>query len=195
MLLALISMRLLVADLIVFGCIVIMMVGNKISRKVVGNVGQWDSSMKQLVRDFVQDYVSYLVDGAMFVSELNAHLPNRNVDADTLLKVKRKRRPFLIHIEFQARIEKNMPARMCEYNLQALRKYKLPAISFVFYLQSGGRVPQSPFLVEIEDVAEIHRFNYHSIEVYNMTSETLRKIGLPGLLPLLPLTKGGASPR
>lgn len=157
--------------------------------------GPWDSNMKQLVRDFAQDYISFLVEGATFESELNAHLPRRSLDADTLIKVRRKRRVFLIHMEFQARNEKEMPLRVCEYNLQATRKYKLPVSSFVFYLQRDGTVPESPFVLRIPEGEEVHRFNYHPIEVYTISSDVLRQAGLPGLLPLLPLTRDGACQR
>lgn len=68
-------------------------------------------------------------------------------------------------------------------------------ISFVFYLQRDGNIPTSPFVLEIAGIGEILRFNYHPIEVYNMSSEDLRQIGLPGLLPLLPLTRDGACQR
>ncbi|HEX9131100.1 MAG TPA: hypothetical protein VF844_02285, partial [Ktedonobacteraceae bacterium] len=65
--------------------------------------GQWDGRMKRLVKDNPQDFVSWLKQGAQFHSELNAHLPSRSIDADTLFKVTLNGYPFLLHIEFQTR--------------------------------------------------------------------------------------------
>jgi len=50
-------------------------------------------------------------------------------------------------------------------------------------------------MLEIAGIGEILRFNYYPIEVYNMGSEDIRRVGLPGLLPLLPLTRDGACQR
>jgi hypothetical protein len=57
--------------------------------------GQWDGRMKRLVKDNPQDFVSWLKQGAQFHSELNAHLPSRSIDADTLFKVTLNSYPFL----------------------------------------------------------------------------------------------------
>lgn len=154
--------------------------------------GQWDGRMKRLVKDNPQDFVTWLAQGARYHSELNAHLPSRNIDADTLFKVTLDGRLFLLHIEFQTRRDRSMAKRLWEYNVLTTCKYKLPVRSYVIYLKKDRSVAKSPLVIALPDGEEIHRFKFTSIELYKFPTAQIKQTGLIGLLPLLPLTKEGA---
>jgi predicted transposase YdaD len=159
--------------------------------------GDYDSGMKRLVKINPADYVSWLVQDAIFLEEYNPHLPNRSIDADSLLKAAYKAAPdlpFLGHIEFQTRHDPEMAKRLWEYNVSASIKYDLPTRSFVIYLRPTNQVATTPYQVKIPDGEEIHRFHFGVVKLWEISAEELRKTGLTGLLALLPLTKDGARP-
>ena len=100
---------------------------------------------------------------------------------------------MLVHIEFQTYNDADMAERLLRYNVLVRSEYNLPVLSFVIYLLSDGKVPQSPLSWTVPGGQEVLQFHFRSIELSELLPEDLLKIGHPGLLPLLPLTKGGAS--
>ncbi|MFN8346592.1 MAG: hypothetical protein U0X91_16430 [Spirosomataceae bacterium] len=46
--------------------------------------------------------------------------------------------PYLLHLEFQTAVDKDMPYRMLEYFALLLRKYRLPVKQYVVYLNRVG---------------------------------------------------------
>jgi predicted transposase YdaD len=157
--------------------------------------GDYDSGMKRLVKINPADYVNWLVQDAIYLEEYNPHLPNRSIDADSLLKAAYKAapdRPFLVHLEFQTKHDPEMAKRLWEYNVSATIKYDLPVKSFVIYLRKTNQVATSPYQVKVSDDEEIHRFRFGVIKLWEISAEELRETGLTGLLALLPLTKEGA---
>jgi len=55
-------------------------------------------------------------------------------------------------------------------------------------------IPESPFIKAIFDIIEIWHFNYVVIKLWEISAEELISLGLPGLLPLVPLTQDGTRP-
>ena len=84
-----------------------------------------------------------------------------------------------------------MAERVWEYNVFATRKYSCTVISFVIYLKKDGKIAESPYIRDLPDGQEIHRFNFSNIKLWETPTEELMGLGLTGLLPLLPLTKEG----
>lgn len=99
----------------------------------------------------------------------------------------------LIHIEAQSKPDNNMAQRLLEYNVLAYRRYKCPIMSYVIYLRKAGKKRPPPTLVRVApDGQEILRFTYREIELAKIAYEELFETGLKGLLPLVPLSLGGA---
>lgn len=46
--------------------------------------------------------------------------------------------PYLLHLEFQTALDKDMPYRMLEYYALLLRKYRLPVRQYIVYLTKNG---------------------------------------------------------
>ncbi len=75
-------------------------------------MGRWDKRMKQLIGIKPQDFVSWLVPGALFISELSEELHSRDIVVDKLYKLLLHGQLLLLHIEFQRRSEPKMALRV-----------------------------------------------------------------------------------
>jgi len=100
---------------------------------------------------------------------------------------------MLLHIEFQSTNDPTIGERLLAYNFEAKREHKLPVHSCVIYLKNVGAVPESPLRWKLPNGREVLQFHFESVELGKLSTESLRRTGLKGLLPLLILTKGGAT--
>jgi predicted transposase YdaD len=140
-----------------------------------------------------QDFASWLFVGAQVTGKLRTEFKKRTIDADALLDVIRDGERFLVHIEFQSTNDLNIGERLLEYSFEARREHKLPVYSCVIYLRDYGDVPQPPLRWEVANGLEVLQFHYRSIELGKIPTDELRRTRRVGLLPLLILTKGGAT--
>jgi len=152
---------------------------------------EWDTSLKLLIGEKPQDFISWLVPGANFRRVVSPHLPGRKIDADCLFEIILSGERLLFHIEFQSYRDRNMVERLWEYNVRSTLKYKLPVLSFVFYLKKERKPATSPYTWELKDGKVIHRFHFTVVKLWEVRAEILKQTGLVGLLPLLPLTQDG----
>ena len=149
--------------------------------------GDWDDSLKMLVNDNAQDFVTWLFKGARATGKLLTQFKKRTIDADALVEAVQDGDQFLAHFEFQSTNDPRIAERLLEYNFEARRVHNLPVYSCVIYL-----VPKPPLVWKIPGGREVLRFHYLSIELGELFTEELRQTGRVGLLPLLLLTKDGA---
>jgi len=157
-------------------------------------MGRWDTRMKQLIGIKPQDFVSWLVPDAELVNELSEELHGRDLDTDKLYKIRLRGQLLLLHIEFQRRSERKMAMRVWEYNVLATLAYELPVLSFVIYLRKDSKIAESPVIWAAPNGQEIHRFYFENIKLWEIDPNILRRKGLVGLFPLLPLTQAGIRP-
>src|SRR5947209_2415822 len=149
---------------------------------------EWDTSLKLLIGEKPQDFINWLVPGANYRRVVSPHLPGRKIDADTLYEIVLRGKPMLLHIEFQSYRDRNMAKRLWEYNVRATLKYKLPALSFVFYLKRERKPAESPYIWELPNGEVMHRFQFAVVKLWEERAEVLKQTGLVGLLPLIPLS-------
>ncbi len=157
-------------------------------------MGRWDTRMKQLIGIKPQDFVSWLVPDAELVNELSEELHGRDLGTDKLYKIRLRGQLLLLHIEFQRRSERKMDKRVWEYNVLATLAYGLPVLSFVVYLRKDSKIAESPVIWAAPNGQEIHRFYFENIKLWEIDPNILRRKGLVGLFPLLPLTQAGIRP-
>jgi len=157
-------------------------------------MGRWDKGMKLLIGARPQDFVSWLVPDAELVEELPQELHSRDLDTDKLYKIRLYGQLLLLHIEFQRRSERKMDMRVWEYNVLATLAYELPVLSFVIYLRKDSKIAESPVIWSSPNGQEIHRFYFENIKLWEIDPNILRRKGLVGLFPLLPLTQAGIRP-
>lgn len=155
--------------------------------------GHWDDSLKIFVSENPQDFASWLLGEAQVKVKLLTEFKTRTIEADALLQVTLNGEDMLLHIEFQSANDPTIGERLLGYNFEAKREHKLPVHSCVIYLRNDGTVPESPLRWNLPNGREVLQFHYESVELGKLPTEALRRTGLTGLLPLLILTKGGAT--
>lgn len=79
---------------------------------------------------------------------------------------------------------------MLEYNVGAEHQYGLPVSSFVVYLRKR-KVSRSPYTRTFVDGHTTHHFYYRIVKLWEVPADMILSLGWEGLLPLLPLMKGG----
>jgi predicted transposase YdaD len=160
--------------------------------RVIGLKRPWDKRMKRLFWEAPQDYVEWLLPEAHFNSNMSPELENETLYADLLFDIILNGIHILLHIEFQRNRDSKMGERLWEYNLKATRKYKCPVWSVVIYLKDDGKVAKAPLIRELPNGRVVHHFDFEVIRLWEISAKELKQKRLVGLLPLLPLTKGGA---
>lgn len=155
--------------------------------------GPWDDSLKMFISENPQDFVSWLFKGAQVTGKLRTEFKKRTIDADALLDVNQDGERFLLQLEFQSTNDPSIGERLLEYSFEAKREHNLPVYSCVIYLRDYGDVPQPPLRWTVARTREVLQFQYQSVELGKIPAEDLRQTGLAGLLPLLILTKDGAT--
>jgi predicted transposase YdaD len=157
----------------------------------VNTTKPWDDSMKWLVRQNPQSLVSFLLPDAVFTGEVDRELQAPAVTSDTLYKVTWQEKQVILHVEFQLKRDDDMGRRVWHYNALAYIHTKLPVHSVVIYLQEDKRPVESPFVVRLPDGRPTQRLDFETIKLWELDPHIFEQQGLAGLLPLLPLTKGG----
>lgn len=153
----------------------------------------WDDSLRKLVRANPQAFVTWILGDAQFLGELPEKLKTWNLEVDALLRTAVKGQQMLLHIEFQTYNDLEMAERLLRYNILARSEYKLPVVSCVIYLLRDGKVPSSQLIWASPLGRDVIHFFFESIELGEVAPDDLLAMEQPGLLPLLPLTEGGAS--
>lgn len=164
-------------------------------RGIYGVAKLWDRSLKRLFRAAPRDFAEWLLPGCHFIRIVSPELDRDESEAiypDILFEVMLNGIRALLHVEFQRTGDSQMAERLWEYNLKATRQYRCPVWSIVLYLKKDGEVAKSPLIQDFPTDRAVHQFNFEVIKLWELLTEELAGRGLPGLLPLLPLTKGGA---
>jgi len=152
----------------------------------------WDDSLKKLVHTDPQAFVTWLFPGGTFIGERPHELKHWTLEVDALLGVTVSEQEMLLHLEFQTYHDPAMAERLLCYNVLARSEPKLPVLSCVIYLLKDGEALPSPLSWKLPNGQEVLQFHYQSVELAALSPEDLLGWGQPGLLPLLPLTNGGA---
>src|SRR5713226_1789130 len=156
--------------------------------------GPFDSIMKRMIGLHPQDFVQWLDAEATFEQALDVELKSQHIFADALLKIIKHGKAALKHLECQTDNDPEMAVRLLEYNILASRQYNhIPVYSYVIYLREDGKVPEPPYIRRFpdEEGEEVLRFYYRVIKLADIPAEVFLGQDLVGLLPLVPLAKGG----
>ena len=156
----------------------------------------WDFLIKKILRENPQQFVSWILKGAILQEALSVEIKRKSIYADVLLLVVFCGQPMLLHLEFQSTKHKFMAERLLEYNIQASKEHGyLPVHTCVIYLCKTAEVSQPPFIRCLPDGSETVHFTYQVIELWKMTAQAIFQEGLDGLLPLVLFTENGKQPK
>ncbi len=156
-------------------------------------MGDWDDSLKTFISENAQDFATWILKGSRVERKLLTEFKIRTIEADCLLEVSDDDMPLLLQIEIQSKRDPNIGERLLEYSFEAMHEHHLPVFSCVIYLRDVSEVPQPPLHWQLPNGREVLWFDYVSIELANIPTDEFRQMGLVGLLPLLILTKDGAT--
>jgi predicted transposase YdaD len=151
----------------------------------------WVHSMKLLVWKNPQSLVSFLLPDAVFESEIDRELTDLSLAADVLYVVKWQGKQIVLHVEFQGKRHIKIGRRLWKYNATIHMRTNLPVYSVVIYVVEDTSLVESPYVVPLPDGRATQRLDFETIKLWEIVPEVLEQQGLVGLLPLLPLTKGG----
>ena len=159
--------------------------------------GEYDDVLKTLINARQEDFARWVL---RFVGgqEVRVVRPlktefHRHLIADDIWQVILDDIDVVFHYEFQTTADKEMPQRGLEYQFQSLREHHLPVWTFLIYLKKDGPLPTPPWQSPPMAGRSSITFDYTVIDLSSMTAEELRQTGLPGILPLMILTKDGAT--
>jgi len=160
----------------------------------------WDRSMHYLFNADPQAFLDLLL-GEGQVRYL-AHLPEKVEGdlsiVDTLLDTEtiEKGESLLVHLESETRYDSDMGERLLEYNQKVRKKYKYKrdVLSGVFHLGEDTPLKQPPLLwgTSLRQWSRTLEFHYPVVEMKYLTPQDIRWWRRMALLPLIPLTEGGA---
>ena len=151
----------------------------------------WEHSVKLLVQENPQSLVSFLLAGAVFEAEIGHDLKDLSLTADVFYVVKWQGRRMVLHVGFQRNRHTKLGRRLWKYNALACMQTDLPVHSVIIYLVEDTPLVQSPYVVSLPDGRSAQRLDFETIKLWEIAPEVLEQPELVGLLPLLPLTKGG----
>jgi hypothetical protein len=103
-----------------------------------------------------------------------------------------RRRIYILHIEFESRFSKKMPARMLDYHAYLYRKYGYPVISLIVY-PFRTRMAISPLRVWCGE-QETLTFHFHVLALCELDAEHYVRERALHLYALLPTMKGATAP-
>jgi hypothetical protein len=151
----------------------------------------WDDSMKRLIRENPQHFVSWVLPGAVFKRAMSIELKNRTRETDYLPEATLNEEDILVDFEFQSRDDTNMEHRLLEYNVLATLEHNRRVLTCVIYLRKDSNIAESPLIWTLPNGRETLRFYFIVIKLWEIPAEEIIQKGLLGLLPLVPLTKDG----
>ncbi len=164
-------------------------------------MGRWDLSLKLVLRESPQAFVTLLVPSARYIRMrdgqfITRELPEslflmREIRSDCLIEAESDGKRFLILVEFQSTKDKIMGQRLLGYSYEAICAYKLPVLACVIYPRYVYKPPHKPYGWAIPRRGVQNTFMYDSIELAEMFVNELERTRLVGLAPLWICTKDG----
>ncbi|MEZ4656667.1 MAG: DUF4351 domain-containing protein [Caldilineaceae bacterium] len=156
------------------------------------SINIFDRVLKVLARHFPESLLKVALPGVEFEligtpENIEIAIPEERVDFVHQVRFGDEER--LVHIEFQTRHEAAMPERLFIYSALLTRQFKLPVLTFVFYLSRRQSLLPVAYEVKLGD-AVVNRFAYPVIKLWEYEDE-IRDGKWPHLAPLLVMFAAG----
>jgi predicted transposase YdaD len=158
----------------------------------------WDNSLSTLINSNPQAFLDFILSDATCLYHHRTKLKGTQRQPDAVLEVERHGQIFIVNPEFQSYWDRKMAERLLLYHVLLYCEHKLPVRSYTIALLKRAKMAPSPLLWTQPgeppgQAVERLRFSYEVIEMWEKHPEDLLRLKHVELLPLLPLTKGGAT--
>lgn len=155
-------------------------------------MAEMDQGIKRLIQTRPADVLALALPDVEYLGTLPVDVATEpQLVLDTLLRVRDRDVICAVDLEAEARPTGDIGRRLYEYGARASIVTGLPIISVVLWLEANGVAPISPYELRTPSHL-VANWHYIGIKLYDLSSQALLDLGLPGLLPLVPFTRGGA---
>ncbi|WP_406678001.1 Rpn family recombination-promoting nuclease/putative transposase [Moorella sp. ACPs] len=150
-----------------------------------------DRSIKVLARQYPETFIKLVLGkdtGWEYQTMENPEINIPEKRLDFVYEIEQNDNKYLLHLEFQLRHEKEVPARIFKYSAYLTESYRLPVIPVVIYLEKRNyrRLPDA-YIVEVNNKV-VSRFTYQVIKLWEYEQD-IAGGKLKELAPLLVLLK------
>lgn len=153
----------------------------------------FDALLKVLFRTYAKDLLGLTGDqGAEVLGVGSVELHALKRVADQLLELKRLKLRYYRHLEMQRRPDPQMPKRLLEYNVLLNLQLDAPVLSTAIYLFPPRPRYEPMYRVLLGD-DEVNRWRFEAVHLWEIDVRIALDSGLPGLLALAPLLRGGGT--
>lgn len=149
---------------------------------------QFDTTLKDWLRQAVGSVLSILLPGAVYTETLTVELIRPTIRADKVLKIIYDGMDCVLHIEFESGSDTYMAAHMNAYNAVLYNDYHIPVISMVIY-PFRTAMATSPLEVSVSD-KDITTFHFLTLPLFTIEAEQYVRNHVVAMYPLLPTMKG-----
>jgi predicted transposase YdaD len=154
----------------------------------------YDATIKQLLADFADDWVDWLVPrlgmpAGTKATPFDPELSTVQLAADKVFRLEAPSRG-LLHIEFQSTWAGKLPTRLHTYNTILHDRYEdepIYSVAFLLRKDADANAVTGTFTRRYPDGREYLRFHYRVVRVWELPAEELLHGGL-GAMPLALLT-------
>jgi predicted transposase YdaD len=127
----------------------------------------YDNSIKNILKEDAAKILPHLLSGVELIDTLDIEVMRSPMRADRVYLVRYKDQPHILHLEFQAGADDEIPYRLLVYHANLLRDYQqYPIITMVIYLFKS-RLPTPP-LKEMSAEEEILTFHFSIQALWKM---------------------------
>jgi len=153
-----------------------------------------DGPLKVLYGKYAQDLLPLTGDaGAVVKRAAPVELQALQRRVDCVLELEKDGELYYRHLEFQAEPDAEMAARCFRYNSQLVLHYRAPVVTTVLYLFPPKPRDEPVFRV-VFGGREINRWRFEQICLWELDAAPILAGGVPGLVALVPLLRGGRDP-
>ena len=149
---------------------------------------QYDTTLKDWLRQAAESVLSILLPGAVYTETLTVELIRPTIRADKVFKITYEDIKCIFHIEFESGADTYMASRMNAYNAILYNDYHIPVISMVIY-PFRTTMATSPLEVGV-NARDITTFHFLTLPLFTMEAEQYVRNHVLTMYPLLPTMKG-----
>lgn len=149
---------------------------------------QYDTTLKDWVRQDVVRVLPLLLPGAVYEETLTIELIRPTIRADKAFKIMYKDEECIFHIEFESGSDTHMAARLLAYNAILYEDHDMPVISMIIY-PFRTTMATSPLEIQTKE-KDIITFHFQTLPLFTLEAEEYVRNHVVSMYPLLPTMQG-----